>query len=297
MSQIEIADKENNSFISNQKLKNHNNKENEFEINFQNLFSHLKFSKTINNKKNIIDNLITIIKKNKEYLNIKETKQILIYIYKFLQTSILDNNILFILSQISLIEILMDYLYNDKTFILFFKRILPKLLDKLYLHDDNINKSLLSIFEKSIKNILPINDYYVYIENISLEDDNNYILNVLKFFYSFIKNENISYDSIPINVINIIKQKYEEEKNNNLESNDNKEIKELCKKILSSLNESKNQKIEDKLSYMSFIKKIVKVMKEKDSSSSFKENESFFSEKENNNKISNNNINRKNNIF
>ena len=175
MNQIELGNKENISYINNQNIKNDNSiKENTHNFNFQSILSKIKLSNTINSKKNLIDNLITTIHNNPNFLHLKETRQNLIHLYKLIQTSITDNNILFILSQLSLINLFIDNL-NNETFILFYKRILPKLFDKFYLHNDNINKSLLSLFINSIiKKILVLSDYFDYIESIPLEDDNNY---------------------------------------------------------------------------------------------------------------------------
>ena len=304
MTQLEIDDKENISYINNQNIKQELViKENTSKLYFQNLLSQLKISNTVSNKKTIIDNLITAIKKNKKIVNLKEAKEFLINIYKILQSSIADDNILFISSQLSLIELFIDILYNDKTFKLFFKRILPKLIDKFYLHNESIDEQLLIIFEKSIKNLLSIDDYYVYIENITLEDDNNYIFNILYFFHSYIKNndnKNKNYETIPKNIINAIKQKYDEYKNINgnnydIDSNDN-QLYEICENILLILEEKKeNNKICDKSNSQSSIKKIVKSIKENDSSSSLRGSDSFLNDKENNKSFTKNNS--KNNIF
>ena len=299
MTQLEIDDKENISYLVNQNTKQEKLiKDNTSNLYFQSLLSQLKISSTISNKKNIIDNLITTIRKNKEIINVKEAREFSINIYKLLQSSISDNNILFVLSQLSLIELFIDNLYKDKTFKLFFKRILPKLIDKFYLHNENIDEKLLIILEKSIKNLLTIDDYYIYIENITLEDDNNYILNILLFFHSYIKNndnnKNKNYEEIPINVKNAIKQKYDEYKSindNNLEiaSNDN-QLYDICGKILLILDEKKQKnKIIDKSNSKSLIKKIVKSIKENDSSSSLRGNDSFLNDKDNNKSFTKNN--------
>ena len=132
MTQLEIDDKENISYIDNQNIKQEKLfKENKSNIDFQSILTQIKISSTISSKKNILDNLITAIRKNKEIFNVKESKEFLINVYKLLQSSISENNILFILSQLSLIEIIIDILYKDKTFELFFKRILPKLMKAL----------------------------------------------------------------------------------------------------------------------------------------------------------------------
>ena len=277
MNQIELIDKENNSFIANQNIKKRIYlKEKNHIYFFQNLLSKIKLSNTINSKKNIIDKLITTIQHNNDIFKLKETNQILIHIYKLIQVSITDNTILFILSQLSLISLFIDNLYQEKTFILFFKRILPKLFDKFYLHNDNINKSLLSLFIKSIiKKVLVISDYYDYIENITLEDDSNYILNVLNFFYSCIKiDNNLTIEVIPENIINIIKHINDEQKNVN-DNNNDLNIYEICWKILSLLNNRNNKKDNIKLVSISSAKKKVKPIKENGLSSS-QQDESFI---------------------
>ena len=247
MNKLEIVDKENNSFLSNKNSKKEIiKKENIQNIYFQYLLSKLRIANSINSKKNLIDNLITTIKNNNELFQLKEFNQILLHFYKFLQISILDNTISFIKSQLNLINLFIGNLYEDKNFILFYKIILPKLFDKFYIHNENINNSLISLFHKSIlNNMLTIDDYYVYIENIILEDDNNYILNVLNFFNLCIKNDNnLNYITIPENIINIIKQKY------NINNND---ISELCKNILLILN-NRNKKNEREFSKNDCIK-------------------------------------------
>ena len=306
MTQLEIDDKENISYIINKNIKQELLfKKNSSNLYFQNLLSQLKISSTISSKKIIIDNLITTITKNKEIVNVKEAKEFLINIYKLLQSSISENNILFILSQLSLIELFINILYKDKTFKLFFKRILPKLIDKFYLHNESIDEKLLIIFEKSIENLLTIDDYYVYIENITLEDDNNYIFNILHFFHSYLKNndnknKNKNYETVPLNVINAIKQKYDEYKNindnnYNIDSNDN-QLYEICEKILLIIDENKvKNKNCDKSYSKSLIKKIVKSIKENDSSSSLRGNDSFLNDKENNKSFTKNSS--KNDIF
>ena len=281
MNKIELVNKENIPYINNQNIKNDNNlKENTHNFNFQSILSKIKSSNTINSKRNLIDNLITAIHNNPNFLQLKEIRQNLIHIYKLIQISIADNNILFILSQLSLINLFIDNLNNEKTFILFYKRILPKLFDKFYLHNDNINKSLLSLFINSIiKKVLVLNDYFDYIESITLEDDNNYKLNVLYFFYSCIKiNKNLTLEDIPENIVNEIKHKNEEQKNITENNNNNNDLSlniyEICWKITSLLNNRTNKKY---LKRTTSIKAIIKSMKaSKLSSSSLQDNDSFM---------------------
>ena len=242
MNKLEIDEKENLSVLSNQNSKKHNfQKDNIHNLYFQYVLSKLKLAKTINGKKNIIDSLITTIKNNNEIIKMKESRHILLNIYKLIQLSISDNNIPFILSQLTLINLLIDNLYNNKKFILFFKRILPKLFDKFYSHNENINNILLILFNKSLlNNILTINDYYVYIENITLEDDNNYISNVLNFFYLNLKNNNnLTLEAIPENIINIIRHKDKDNEKNS-------DISKLCRNILLLLKERKNKNFSSK---------------------------------------------------
>lgn len=247
MNKLDIINKENNSIFYNQNLKKNNFlEEKKGNIYLQTILSELKSSDAYHKSKKLIDNIITTLKNNTYLILLKEAKPILLHIYKLLQKTILDNN-RHIIFQLSLIDLFIDNLNKDKTFILFFKRILPKLFDKFYLHNENINSIMLSLLNKSIeKNLLTISDYYSYIEAITLEDDNNYILNVLKFFYFQIKKDDYNFDIIPKNIINIIKQKYDEIKkdtNNNKDNNSyNTKISEICENILLILN---NQRIKN----------------------------------------------------
>ena len=73
-----------------------------------------------------------------------------------------------------LIQVLGKILKEEENFKNFIVQSLPKLFDKFYLGNPKINEILVAMFSQFIEyKILTIKDYYQYIENIPLEDEDN----------------------------------------------------------------------------------------------------------------------------
>ena len=253
-------------------------------------FKSFEAPKKLPEKKTKITNLINFLKKNNTYLqSLKEQKKLLL-LYDIILTNLIENNNNFVIAQIDLIEILSEQIINCENseikneFINFYRKALPKLFDKFYLQNQKINQNLITIFDNSIKRkILQLKDYYPFIENICIEEDDEYKTNILHFLYDQInQDENIFIENIPVNIIEAIK-KFE-----NTEDNDN--LNQISKKILENLNnrnrnKNKNENEIDininndneelfnipstplsqqdsKLAFSSFIKKISKAVKQ-----------------------------------
>ena len=166
-------------------------------------------SKKITIKKKKINELIINLKQNKEYLSSLlsiNNREKLSKLYELILLNLTENNNNYVLSQLELIDILGQYLYDQNEFKSFYRQALPKLFDKFYLQNPKINDNIIQMFNNSINNrILNIEDYYPHIENISLEEDDDYKVIVLNFFYNqMLNNDNIIYEKIPRNIINII---------------------------------------------------------------------------------------------
>ena len=253
-------------------------------------FKSFEAPKKLPEKKTKISNLINFLKENNTYFQSLKDPKKLLNLYDIITTNLIENNNNFVLAQIDLIEILSEQITNTENneikndFITFYKKSLPKLFDKFYLQNQKINQNLLMIFDNSIKRkILQLKDYYPFIENICIEEDDEYKTNILNFLYEQIKkDENIFIDNIPINIIETIK------KSDNNEENEN--LNEICKKIMDVLNKRKKKEIinintnnennindnndllnipstplsqqDSKLAFSSFIKKISKAVKQ-----------------------------------
>ena len=251
-------------------------------------FKSFETPKKLPEKKAKISNLINFLKENNTYFQSLKASKKLLNLYDIITTNLIENNNNFVLAQIDLIEILSEQITNTENkeikndFIIFYKKSLPKLFDKFYLQNQKINQNLLMIFDNSIKrNIFQLKDYYPFIENICIEEDDEYKTNLLNFLYEQInKDESILIDNIPINIIETIK------KLDNNEEKDN--LNEISKKIMDILNKRKNKEIinintnndnngnndllnipstplsqqDSKLAFSSFIKKISKAVKQ-----------------------------------
>ena len=212
---------------------NKNENENNLNNNNQDILDNEFFdsfspSKKITGKKKKINELITNLKQNKEYLSSLlsiNNRQKLSKLYELILLNLTENNNTFVLSQIELIELLGQYLYDQNEYKSFYKQALPKLFDKFYLQNQKINDNIIQMFNNSISNrILNIEDYYPHIENISLEEDDDYKVLVLNFFYNqLLNNDNIIYEKIPKNIINIV---------NNLTHESNPDIIEVSSKLM-----------------------------------------------------------------
>ena len=194
----------------------------------ENFFNSFSPSNKITGKKKKINELITNLKQNKVYLSsllsINNRKK-LSKLYELILLNLTENNNNFVLSQLELIELLGQYLYDQNEFKSFYRQALPKLFDKFYLQNQKINDNIINMFNSSIENrILNIEDYYPHIENISLEEDDDYKVIVLNFFYNqMLINDNIIFEKIPKNIINIIE---------NLTQENNADIKEISSKLM-----------------------------------------------------------------
>ena len=284
MSEENTINKNNqNSQIS---QKETNNLENNDILN-SDFFKSFETPKKLPEKKAKISNLIIFLKDNNTYFkSLKDSKKLL-NLYDIIITNLIENNNNFVLVQIDLIEILSQQIINSENnelkndFINFYKKSLPKLFDKFYLQNQKINQNLLNIFNNSIKrNLFQLEDYYPFIENICIEEDDEYKTNILNFLYNQInQNENISLDNIPVNIIETIKKSDKNEENENLNEISKKimEVLDNRNKKKANLNINVNNDIESdllnipntpmsqqdsKLAFSSFIKKISKAVKQ-----------------------------------
>ena len=210
------------------KKENENNINNNQDILDDDFFDSFSPSKKITVKKKKINELIINLKQNKEYLSSLlsiNNREKLSKLYELILLNLTENNNNYVLSQLELIEILGQYLYDQNEFKSFYRQALPKLFDKFYLQNSKINDNIIQMFNDSINHrILNIEDYYPHIENISLEEDDDYKVIVLNFFYNqMLNNDNIIYEKIPKNIINII---------TNLSNDNNPDIIEISSKLM-----------------------------------------------------------------
>jgi len=251
---------------------------NEKDILNSDFFNTFENSKKIPEKKEKIEQLINYLKENKSYIKSLKEANNLKLLYEIILTNLIENNNNFIISQINLIKIISEQISNNENeeikndFITFFKKALPKLFDKFYLQNSKLNNNLSEIFLFILdKKILKYNDYFPLLENICLEEDEDYKINILNFILKLIKSkENIYLDDFPENIINTINKLNENKENENL--------KEMAGNIIEILNERKNtmnnnenKEIEipnnplsqqdSKLAFSSFIKKISKAIR------------------------------------
>ena len=217
-----------------------NNSDNNTEILNEEFFKAFLPSQKITDKKKKINELITNLKHNKIYLSsllsINNRKK-LSKLYEVILSNLTENNNNFILSQLELIDLLGQYLYDQNEYKSFYRQALPKLFDKFYLQNQKINDNIIQMFNSSISNgILSIEDYYPQIENIALEEDDDYKVVVLNFFYNqILNNDTILYDKIPKNIVDIISKNMQ---------NQNSDISEVCSKIMNAFeNNIKNNNI------------------------------------------------------
>ena len=247
-------------------------------------FESFEKMKKIPEKKEKILELINNFKENKTYLkSLKETKNLKL-LYEIILTNLIENNNNFIISQINLIEILSEQISNNEKeeikndFINFFKKALPKLFDKFYLQNSKINNNLSEIFIFILdKKFLKFNDFFPLLENICIEEDEDYKINILNFILKLIKtNENIYKDDFPQNIINTIDKLNKQQENEGLSeiSGNIIEILNGRKKIINiNINNDDEKKEEfeipntplsqqdSKLAFSSFIKKILKAVR------------------------------------
>ena len=225
-----MNDNENNNMYG-----NNLNRNNEEILNDE-FFNAFLPSKKITDKKKKINDLIINLKQNKIYLSsllsINNRKK-LSKLYELILSNLTENNNNFVLSQLELIEILGQYLYDQNEYKSFYKQALPKLFDKFYLQNQKINDNIIQMFNNSITNrILSVEDYYPQIENIALEEDEDYKVIVLNFFYNqVLNNDNLIYEKIPKNIMDIISNSVHDQ---------NSDISEISTKLMKILEDKKN---------------------------------------------------------
>ena len=159
-------------------------------------FSEINNLKKLNEKKSKIDIITNYLNENKSINSNNISK-----LYDFLLSNLNENNNNYVLSQLKLIETLIknnpDKSHQD--FQTFAKNALPKLFDKYYLQNQKINDNVTNILNNFIHNkILTLQDYYPHIENISLDEEDNYKNNILNLLWNNIEqNEDINEAKIP----------------------------------------------------------------------------------------------------
>ena len=201
---------------------------NSTEILNQEFFDTIKNSKKINTKSQKIKEL------SKYFENIgvgpqpPEIKNRIPDLFSLLLINLNENNNNYVLAQMELIQILGKTLNNDDNYKTFIKQCLPKLFDKFYLGNNKINEILVKMFSEFIAyKILTIKDYYQYIENIPLEEEDNYRINILEFLYESInKDESVLLNNIPKSLNELIKK---------LVNDNESDISETASKILNIL--------------------------------------------------------------
>ena len=194
----------------------------------QEFFDTIKLSKKINSKAKKINELNDFFNKNPNYIELPEIKNKIQDLLNLLLTNLNENNNNYVLAQMELIKTLSQTLSKEESFKNFTKLSLPKLFDKFYLGNTKINDTLIEIFDRFISfKILSIKDYYQYIENIPLEDEDSYRINIINFLYNHInKDESILLNNLPKPINELIKK---------LVNDNESDISETASKILNIL--------------------------------------------------------------
>ena len=197
-------------------------------------FSEINNLKKLNDKKSKIDLITNYFKENSS--SNSDNNNNISKLYDFLLSNLNENNNNYVLSQLKLIETLINNNNNtfNENFKNFAKNALPKLFDKYYLQNQKINDNITNILHKFIQNkILNLQDYYPHIENISLDEEDNYRNNILILLRDNIeKDENINEAKIPKGILDIFKKLGEDEDEN---------ISNNAKKAIQILNQRKNE--------------------------------------------------------
>ena len=201
---------------------------NSTEILNQEFFDTIKNSKKINTKTQKIRELSKYFEDRGGGDHPPEIKNRIPDLFSLLLINLNENNNNYVLAQMELIQILGKTLNKDENYKTFIKQSLPKLFDKFYLGNNKINEILVKMFSEFITyKILTIKDYYQYIENIPLEDEDNYRINILQFLYDNInKDESVLLNNIPKSLNEIIKK---------LVNDNESDISETASKILNIL--------------------------------------------------------------
>ena len=208
--------------------KNEKDEDNSNDILNQDFFDTIKLSKKINSKTKKINELTEWLKKTPNYNELPQIKNKMPDLLNLLLTNLNENNNNYVLSQMELIKTLGHTINNVENYRNFIKLSLPKLFDKFYLGNSKINDILIEMFDEFISfKILSIKDYYQYIENIPLEEEDTYRLNIINFLYEHInKDESVLLNNIPKSINQLIKK---------LVNDNESEISEIASKILNIL--------------------------------------------------------------
>ena len=201
----------------------------------QDFFDTIKLSKKINSKISKINELTEFFKKTPNYIELPDIKSKLPDLFSLLLTNLNENNNNYVLAQMNLILVLGQTINKEENFRTFIKNSLPKLFDKFYLGNQKINENLIEMFNQFISfKILTIKDYFQYIENIPLEEEDNYRINIINFLYEQInKDESVLLNNIPKPINELIKK---------LINDNESDISEIASKILNILiNRGKEQ--------------------------------------------------------
>ena len=164
----------------------------------QEFFDTIKQSKKINIKIQKINELSKYFF-TENNIQSPEIKSKIPDLYDLLLINLNENNNNYVLAQMELIQVLGKILKEEDNFKNFIRQSLPKLFDKFYLSNPKINEVLIKMFTDFIEyKILTIKDYYQYIENIPLDEEDNYRMNILIFLYENIqKDETVLLNNIP----------------------------------------------------------------------------------------------------
>ena len=195
----------------------------------QEFFDTIKLSKKINLKIQKIKDLNDYFKKTPNYIEIPEIKNKMQDLLNLLLTNLNENNNNYVLAQMELIKTLSKTINKEENYKNFIKSSLSKLFDKFYLGNSKINDTLIEIFDQFISfKILSIKDYYQYIENIPLEEEEDiYRLNIISFLYNHIsKDESVLLNNLPKPINELIKK---------LVNDNESDISEMASKILNIL--------------------------------------------------------------
>ena len=196
-------------------------------------FSEINNLKKLNERKAKIDYITNYLKENK----LQNIENNISKLYDFLLSNLNENNNNYVLSQLKLIETLINNNKNEN-FQNFAKKALPKLFDKYYLQNQKINENITNILNKFIHNkILNLQDYYPHIENISLDEEDNYRNNILNLLWENIeKNEDIDETKMPKGILDIFSKLCEDKDDN---------ISDAAKKTVKILQQRKNENLEN----------------------------------------------------
>ena len=210
----------------------------------QEFFDTIKLSKKINTKTKKINEITEFFKKTPNFIDLPEIKNKMKDLYNLLLTNLNENNNNYVLAQMQLIKALGNTINTEENFRNFVKQSLPKLFDKFYLSNQKINEALIEIFNQFISfKILSIKDYYQHIENLPLEEDDNYRINIINFLYENInKDQSILLNNLPKSINELIKK---------LINDNESDISEVASKVLNVLInrdiESNKKKEQDKV--------------------------------------------------